>query len=182
MSNLEKEKQAFAELDRAHMENLARANAPLNQEMAANPQFAPYEDFMRLVTQLQSTARQQQLRTEQSIQQTLQQAATALNDAQKIEQITQQMQMVQQALNQQGPTNNPEYYTQMMQQLSTNIQDQLHRSDQQVTEALQQTVASMSQSQSAMFNSQLYANMAEMLKQCDQVLQQWKNPGSNTVH
>lgn len=182
MSGHEKEKQALEEMDRARDENLASANAPVNQQILAQPKPTPYEEFKQLTTELQSTIRQQQLKAEQSIQQTLQQAAGILGDAQKIDLMTIQVQAIQQALSQQGPTNNPQFFSEILQQLGTAVREQLHQSDQQVAQALQQTVSSMAQSQSAMFDSQSFTKMADMLKQCERTLQNWQNPAQKTVH
>jgi len=182
VSDYKREKQVLEEMDRAHGENLAKAGEPIDQAIAAEPQPTPYEDFKMLVAQLQTMARAQQLKTEQAIQQTLQQAATALGDAQKVDLISQQIQVMQQALNQQGPRNNPQYFLKMLQQLTTRVQEQLHQSDQQVAQAMQQTIAAMAQSQSAMFDSQAFGNLTETLKQCEKTLQQWQNPQQAPVH
>jgi len=130
MEKHEREKQALAELDRAFGDNLAKAGQAMNQSGAAKESTTPYEEFKQLISQMQATARQQQLKTEQTIQQTLQQAATALADAQKTDLITQQILVAQQALNQQGPNNNPQYYSQVLKQLQTQVQEQLHQTDQ----------------------------------------------------
>lgn len=182
MGDYEREKQALEEMDRALGENMAGANAATDQAITAEPEPTPYEEFRRLVSELQASARQQQLKTEQSIQQTLQQAATALADAQKVDLITQKIKVMEQALSQQGPRNNPQYFLKMLQQLGAEIQEQLHQADLQVAQSLQQTVAAMAQSQAALFDSQSYVKLGEMLKQCEKILQQWQNPGRTTVH
>jgi hypothetical protein len=183
LSDRERDKQALEEMDRALGENMAKAGAGIDQAVVANPQPTPHEQFKQLVTDLQSTARQQQLKTEQSIQQTLQQAATALADAQKIDLVAGQLQTMQQALaQQQGQSGNLQYFQQMLQQLTTSVHEQLHQSTQQAAQSLQQTVSSMAQSQAAMFDSQSYMKISEMLKQCDKTLQLWQNPPQQTVH
>lgn len=182
LKNHEREKQTLEDMDKARDGNLASKNETVNQDIAANPAPTPYEEFQTLVVELQTTARQQQLKTEQTIQQTLQQAATALGDAQKIDIITKQIQTMQQALTQQGPQNNPRFFQNMLQQLSCNIQEQQHQADMQVSQSLQQTISSMAQSQAAMFDSQAYIKLAEMLKQSEKTLQQWNTPDQNTVH
>lgn len=182
MKSREQEKQALEDIDKARGGNLADKNVTTNQDIATNPAPTPFEEFQTLIADLQSTARQQQLKTEQTIQQTLQQAASALGDAQKIDIITKQIQTMQQALTQQGPQNNPRFFQNMLQQLSCHIQEQQHRADMQVSQSLQQTVSSMAQSQAAMFDSQAYVKLAEMLKQSEKTLQQWQTPEQNTVH
>lgn len=182
MSDYEREKQALEDMDRTHGENMAKANEETNQAVAAEPQPTPYEDFKKLLSQLQTATRAQQLKNEQAIQQTLQQAATALGDVRKVDMISQQILAMQQALNQQGPRNNPQFFLKMLQQLGSDLQEQLHQSDQQVAQAMQQTIAAMAQSQSAMFDSQAFCTLTEVLKQCEKTLQQWQNPSQNTVH
>jgi hypothetical protein len=182
MKDHEREKQALEDIDKARGGNLAGKNETTNQDIAANPAPTPFEDFQTLVADLQTTARQQQLKTEQTIQQTLQQAATALGDAQKIDMISKQIQTMQQALTQQGPQNNPRFFQNILQQLSSTIQEQQHQADMQVSQSLQQTIASMAQSQAAMFDSQAFVKLAEMLKQSEKTLQQWQTPDQNTVH
>ncbi|MBS4030094.1 MAG: hypothetical protein KGZ63_01540 [Clostridiales bacterium] len=182
MKDREREKQALDDMDKARGGNLASINETTNQDIVANPAPTPFEQFQTLVADLQTTARQQQLKTEQTIQQTLQQAATALGDAQKIDKITKQIQTMQQALTQQGPQNNPQFFRNMLQQLDCTIQEQQHQADMQVSQSLQQTISSMAQSQAAMFDSQAYVKLAEVLKQSDKTLQQWQSPDQNTVH
>ncbi len=182
MSSHQRDKERLEEIDRALGDNMAKAGQATDQSTAANPQPSPYEEFKQLITELQATAREQQLKTEQSIQQTLQHAATALGDAQKIDLITGQLQAMQKALTEQGPDNNPQYFTQMLKQLATQVREQQYQSDRQVAQALQQAVASISQSQSAMFDSQAYTKVIEMIKQCEKNLQQWQNPSQEAIH
>jgi hypothetical protein len=183
MSDRQRDKQALEEMDRALGDTMAKSGQPTDQAVAAGNKITPYEEFRQLVTDLQATARQQQLKTEQAIQQTLQQAATALSDAQKTDLIMQQLQLLQQGLSQQNPDNNsPQQYQQILRQLATQVGEQLYQADQQALQALQQTVSSIAQSQSAMFDSQAYARVSEILKQCEKTLQQWQNPPRDTVH
>ncbi len=182
MSSHQRDKERLAEMDRALGDNMAKAGQATHQSAADNQQPTPYGEFNQLVTELQATAREQQLKTEQSIQQTLQQAAAALGNAQKIDIITGQLQAMQQALTEQGPDKNPQYFTQMLHKLTTQVREQQHQSDRQVAQSLQQAVASISQSQSAMFDSQAYTKITEMIKQCEKNLQQWQNPSQEAIH
>jgi len=182
VNDYEREKQAMAEMDRALEDTMAKANHPTDQAVAANMELAPYEEFRQLMAGLQSTARQQQLKTEQVIQQTLRQASSALSNAQKTDLIARQIQAMQQALEQQGPLHNPQYFLKMLPQLGSLLQDQQHQADRQITESLQQAVASMNQSQTAMSDSQAYLQLTEMLKQCEKTLQQWQNHSQSALH
>lgn len=182
MNKLKRDKQTLEELDRAKDNNLGQANEAANQQLTAQPRLTPLEELQQLVSDLHTTIRQQQLKSEQSVQQTLQQAAVILDDAQKVERMTKQVQAMQQAMAQQGPANNPQFYQQILRQLNTNIQEQLHQSDQQISQALQQTVSSLAQSQAAMFDSQAFYKMAELVKSCEKTIQQWQAPVNNSVH
>ena len=176
MSDLQKEKQALDEMEQA----LGDKNNQTKTPEAAVPTYL--DQLTLLVSDLQSAARQQQLKTEQAIQQTLQQAATTLADAQKIDMISEQIQTMQQALTQQGPQNNTQYFAKILQELGSQIQDQLHQTDQQVAQSMQQALSSMSQSQAALFDTHTYIKLSEMVKQCESNLQQLQTPSHPAVH
>jgi len=182
MHDYQREKQAMAEMDRALEDTIAKANQTTDQAAVAITELTPYEEFRQQITELQAVARQQQLKTEQNIQQTLRLASAALSDAQKADLIAGQIQNIQQALDQQRPLHNPQYFLKMLPLLGSRLQNQLHQADRQVAESLQQAVASMNQSQTAMSDSQTYLQLAKMLKQCEKTLQQWLSPGQSTVH
>jgi hypothetical protein len=182
MDGHERDKQALDELDRARKDNLAQANKSINQEIQGQPELVPFEEFKQMVAELQLAVRQQQLKAEQTIQQTLQQAAIVLGDSQKIDLMTKQILAMQQALNQQGPTNNPVFFKNMLDQLSNTIQEQLHQSEQQVAQALQQSVTALAQSQGAMFDSHSFHQMSQSISACEKILQQWQNGSGQTVH
>lgn len=181
MSNLQKDQQTFAELDHTRKEALAQANNT-NQPLQLKQQLTPQEELAQLVSQLASSVRQQQLKTEQVIQQTLQQASTALNDAQNIDTLFEQVQALQQTVTQPGGGANLQYSQQLLQQLQTSVQQQLQQSAEQLTQTLQQTVASMAQAQVTMSDNQTYGSLAEKLKQCEKIVQTWQTTNPPPVH
>lgn len=182
MSDYQQEQQTLAEMSRAKDGSGTTASQQGSQAAAANLTLTPYEEFSQLVSTLEGAARQQQLKNEQAIQQMLQQAATALNDARQTDQISGRIQTMQQALSQQGPRNNPQYFLKTLQQLGQQVQEQLHQTDRQVAESLQQAVSSMAQAQTALSDSHSYQQLAGLVSACEKSLQQWQNPAQDTVH
>lgn len=178
MSDYQQEKQTLAEMSRAS----EGSGNSASQAEAADLTLTPYEEFSQLMSALEGAARQQQLKNEQAIQQMLQQAATALNDARQTDQISRRVQAMQQALAQQGPRNNPQYFLKMLQQHGQQVQEQLHQTDRQVAESLQQAVSSMAQAQAALSDSHSYQQLSGLVFTCEKTLQQWQNPAQDTVH
>jgi uncharacterized membrane-anchored protein YjiN (DUF445 family) len=182
MSDYQQERQTLAEMSRAAEGNVNKEGRQENQALAADLTLTPYEEFSQLVSIMEGASRQQQLKNEQAIQQMLQQAATALSDARQTDQISRRIQAMQQALTQQGPRNNPQYFLKMLQQLGQQLQEQLHQTDRQVAESLQQAVSSMAKAQTALSDSHSYQQLSGMVFTCEKTLQQWQNPGQDTVH
>jgi len=182
MSDYQQERQTLSEMSRTMENGSNKAGTTADLTAAAGLTMTPYEQFSQLVSTLQGTARQQQLKNEQAIQQSLQQAAAALNDAQQTDLISKRILAMQQALAQQGPLNNPQYFQQMLQQLGQQVRDQLHQTDRQVAESLQQAVSSMAQAQTALSDSHTYQQLAGLVSQCEQPLKQWQNPGQEAIH
>jgi hypothetical protein len=182
MSDYQQEKQKLEEMNSAMNSSGNMASQPGSQAAAADLTLTPYEEFSQLVSALEGSARQQQLKNEQTIQQMLQQAATALNDAQRTDLMSRRIQSMQQALVQQGPRNNPQFFLKVLQQLGQQAQEQLHQADRQVAESLQQAVSSMAQAQTALSDSHSYEQLAGLVSACEKTLQQWQNPAQDTVH
>lgn len=182
MSDYQQEKETLAEMSRAMGGSENKAGQAESQAVAADLTLTPYEEFSQLITVLEGAARQQQLKNEQAIQQMLQQAAAALNDAQQTDLISRRIQAMQQALTQQGPRNNPQFFLKTLQQLGQQVQEQIHQTDRQVAESLQQAVSSMAQAQAALSDSHAYQQLAGLVFTCENTLQQWQNPGPETVH
>ncbi|MCR3921621.1 MAG: hypothetical protein NUK65_03770 [Firmicutes bacterium] len=182
MGDLKMNQHALHELNRTREKTLAHANVTMEQQMIAKQQPTPQEEFTQLVLHLQAIVRAQQLKTEQTIQQTMQQASTALKDAQNVDALSLQVQAMQQALTQQGVNNEPQYYLSLLQQLETTVHEQLHYSDQQVAQSLQQAIATMSQAQVAMFDSQSFAKMSDVVKQCGKIVHGWQHSNQLMVH
>ena len=181
--SVDKERQTFEKLNRARdKDSFSQDNEEVDQQFIANPKPLSHDELSQLASRLQAMVRGQQLKTEQAIQQTLQQASIALQNAQKTETMMEQVQALQQAATQQGHANNAQFYQQLLQQLGKTIHEQMHQSDQQIAQSLQQAVASFTQSQAAMFDSQAFSNMAEILKQCEQTIKSWENQNGQTVH
>jgi uncharacterized membrane protein YccC len=182
VNDYQQERQTLAELSSAVEKSANNSDRPTDQSPAADLTLTPFEEFSQLVTDMEGAARQQQLKNEQAIQQMLQQAAGALNDARQTDLISRRVQAMQQALTQQGPRNNPQYFLKMLQQLGQQLQEQLHQTDRLVAESLQQAVSSMAQAQTALSDSHSYQQLAGMVSQCEKTLQLWQNPDQNTVH
>ncbi|NLN07839.1 MAG: hypothetical protein GX167_09500 [Firmicutes bacterium] len=170
MSNPEKDRQAFVELEQKNKD------AAANETTAdmTSQQSAPA--WSQLAQKLQAVIKQQQLKTEQNIQQTLQQASIALSAAARIEQLLKQVALLQ------GPANNIQYYRQVLQQVNQTVHEQLHQADRQIAESLQQTVSGLTQAQAAIFDSQAYFAMAELVKQCELLLSSRASTDGQTVH
>lgn len=152
---------------------LQQMNQTNNQQMQFNPQPSPQDKFQQLVGDLYNTARQQQIQTEQTTQETLSQASTSLVGAQKIDEIHHLTQQLQQGVTQQGIQNNPQYYFQMIEKIEDLIHDQLHQADQQIAQSLQQSISAMAQGQASMFDSNCYSQLRSTLKELKYTLRNW---------
>jgi len=170
VSNQEKDRQTFVELEQKNKDIAANETAA---DMATQ-QSAPA--WSQLAQKLQSAVKQQQLKTEQNIQQMLQQASIALSTAARIEQLLKQVAILQ------GPANNIQYYRQVLQQVSQTVHEQLRQADRQIAESLQQTISGLTQAQAAMFESQAYSAMVELVKQCEQLLSTRASADGQAVH
>lgn len=170
MSNPEKDRQTFVELEQKNKDAAANETAADMTSQQSAPAWS------QLAQKLQAAVKQQQLKTEQNIQQTLQQASIALSAAAQIEQLLRQVAILQ------GPANNIQYYRQVLQQVNQTVHEQLHQADRQIAESLQQTISGLTQAQAAMFESQAYKAMAEMVKQCEQLLLSRENADGQAVH
>lgn len=139
---------------------------------------SPAQQLSQSVTQIENKIREQQMFTESSLQQSLSQASTFVSDAQKIDTLLRTCQQLSGQI-QQGTYNTPQV-TQLLDQLKTQVYDQEVRTGAQATQSMQQAVSALAQAQSAMFQSGVFNEMTQIIKQCEQTIQQ-TSPGG-TLH
>lgn len=138
----------------------------------------PVQQLSQSITQIENKVREQQMLTESSLQQSLTQASTYVSDAQKIDTLLRSCQQLSQQV-QQGTYNTPQV-SQLLDQLKTKVYDQEIRTGAQVTQSMQQAVSALAQAQSAMFQTGAFNQMRQIIKQCEQTIQQ--TTPSGTLH
>jgi len=136
----------------------------------------PTQQLAQSVTQIENQIREQQMLTESNLQQSLTQASTCVSDAQKIDTLLRTCQQLSQQV-QQGTYNSPQV-TQILDQLKTQVYDQHIRTEGQVSQAMQQAVSALAQAHSAMFQSGAFDQMTQVIKQCEQTIQQTSPTGA----
>ncbi len=133
------------------------------------PSGPPKNEFERLqqtVSTMKTSARAQQMSTEQELQNALSLASEKVGEAQRMEQITAQVEKVIATLNEgaEAIKNSPASFLRQVEQLRTKIGEQQLMAGTTVTRSLQQAVAALAEAQAAMIQSGALATMAAQVK------------------
>jgi cysteinyl-tRNA synthetase len=145
----------------------------------AGPPTTPAEKIEDALSQVQNAVREQQMCTEQNLQNCLSKASTHVADSQAIDTlfaISQQVASLVSQGNESLRANAPQV-REMIAQLGAQLAMQQAKSDRQVAMALQQAVASMSDAQSAMFQSMSLSEMQQLVRGVNQVVKDVLSPG-----
>ena len=134
------------------------------------------EDLQESINNLHTAITGQQQLTEQALQQTLQKAAATQAQLQRIKAMHAQVLAMQEALEEQGPRNNPQFLLEMVKQLAAQVHEQEDNSHKQATQALQLAVSALADSQTVLTENRALSQMAQMVKNCETVLQQHYTP------
>lgn len=174
--------ETMAELSRElQEENVKRQETNLNPTAEMRAVHPGQEKLQQALEQLQSIARQQQLQTEQSLQNTLSQASTSLQDARRVDTISKLLTELGRTMESPATAADPQPLLNILEQAEKQVQQQLHQTDMQVAQSLQQAVSALAQSQAAMFDAQNYSQIQQLFQQCrDTLNQQW--PKGTGVH
>ena len=124
-----------------------------------------------IVTQLLDTVQQQLQQTDLSNQAALSQSTVAQLDRQRLDHITQTLNAVKSGVSSGNlDTDTAIAYQIQFQTIEDELRLQIRDTDNQVTQSLQQAVASLAQAQSAMMDSQVYTDMEKQLHDLRQEL------------
>lgn len=139
------------------------------KDTAKAPSGPPRNEFERLqqtVSTMKTSARARQMSTEQELQNALSLASEKVGEAQRMEQITAQVEKVMETLNEGGETirANPASFLRQVEQLRTKIGEQQLMAGTTAARSLQQAVAAMAEAQAAMIQSGALATMAAQVK------------------
>lgn len=153
------------------------------QQSSENMQYQTPEeqDFSEEIKSLVNSSRQQQMSSDQQIQDTLNQASINLIDSQRLSKIYQSSQNLMQAA-QMGIANltiNMDKYTQMLEQMEKDCHTQQVATDMQVISSLQKAISSMAEAQNSLLQSQAVEKMYDSIKKCTDSLNKIGNPESN---
>lgn len=139
----------------------------------------PAEKIENALSAVQSGIREQQMASEQNLQQCLSQASTHVADSQAIEtlfSISQQIASIVSQGNEAVRANAPQL-SELISQLQGQIYVQQSRADRQVAKALQQAVSSLAEAQNAMFQSMTLGEIAQQVSGALQTVKDVMAPG-----
>jgi len=138
----------------------------------------PLDNFKQTISKVQEGIRQQQMSSEQQLQNTLNQASTTIADSQRIEQIFDLVQKIERQLRDgtEAVTRNPGQFKKQIEQLDNQVSTQQTKIDSQMAQALNQAVSSLAQAQTYMFQSQAFSQLSQQISQCKQILDQFYTP------
>lgn len=139
----------------------------------------PAEKIEEALAQVQNSVREQQMSTESNLQNCLAKASTHVADSQAVDTIfaiTQQLSALISQGNESLRANIPQV-NEMVANLGAQLAMQQAKSDRQVSMALQQAVAAMSDAQSAMFQSMSIAEMQQLVRGAGQIVKDVIAPG-----
>lgn len=132
------------------------------------------EKLQQILGELGAAARQQQLQKEQSLQGTLGQATVTLQDARQVDTVVNLVAELGEKLSKPSQSADPQPLLQVISQLETHLEQLLEDSEGQIAQSMQLAVSALAQSQAAMFDSQGYHQIQQLLKQCKNTLEeQW---------
>lgn len=171
-----------AEAQRPETATVEELRQSLRDNTPALPK-SPNDQLTQTIGQMQNSLREQQLSTEQQLQGTLAVAAANIVDAQTFTQLQQLCGQISQAVST-GPEvvrSNSQQITQVVQQLSDTLSDQVSKSGDVVAQSLNQAIGSMSQAHCALFQNRALTELSQQVKQCQQMLKNFTSP-ADTLH
>lgn len=170
-----------SELERDAVNNLQQAaaqtqNQPRNWQTTTNQ----YEKLLSMINKMAEDTRQQRMQSEQTIQSSINQAVTALNDVQTLEQIYKACQQMQQNSSQgaMAVQNNISQFRQIINSLQAKAHQQLTQFDNSTIQSLQQAISSMAQAQASMLQSQAACKIFQTATQFEEFIEQIGTPSS----
>jgi hypothetical protein len=139
----------------------------------------PAEKIEDALSQVQNAVREQQMSTEQNLQNCLSKASTHVADSQSIDTLFAISQQVASLVSQGNESlrANATKVNELITQLGAQLAMQQAKSDRQVAMALQQAVSAMSDAQSAMFQSASMTEMQQLVKAASQIVKDVMAPG-----
>lgn len=139
----------------------------------------PAEKIEEALSQVQNAVREQQMNTEQNLQNCLSKASTHVGDSQAVDTLFALSQQVASLVSQGNESlrANATQVNELMTQLGAQLAMQQAKSDRQVSMALQQAVSAMSDAQNAMFQSMSVSEMQHLVKGAGQVVKDVMAPG-----
>lgn len=139
----------------------------------------PAEKVEDALGQVQNSIREEQMSTEQNLQNCLSKASTHVADSQSIDALFAVSQQLSSLVSQGNESlrANSAQAGELVAQLGAQLAMQQAKSDRQVAMALQQAVAAMSEAQSAMFQSMSISEMQQLVKGAGQIVKDVIAPG-----
>jgi hypothetical protein len=131
------------------------------------------------LSQVQNAVREQQMSTEQNLQNCLSKASTHVADSQAVDTlfaVSQQLSALVSQGNESLRANAPQV-NELVAQLGAQLAMQQAKSDRQVAISLQQAVSAMSNAQNAMFQSMSISEMQQLVKGAGQTVKDILAPG-----
>lgn len=132
----------------------------------------PAERVEDALAQVQNAIREQQMCSEQDLQNSLSEASTHVADSQAVDTLFALSQQIASLVAQGDPAlqNERSKASELISQLGEQLAMQQAKADRQVAMALQQAVSSMSSAQNAMFQSMSISEMQQLVKGASQVI------------
>jgi cysteinyl-tRNA synthetase len=139
----------------------------------------PAEKIEDALSQVQNSVREQQMSTEQNLQDCLSKASTHVADSQAIDVLFAISQQIASLVSQGNESlrANARQVSEMVAQLGAQLAMQQAKSDRQVAVALRQAVSAMADAQNAMFQSMSMIEMQQLVKGAGQTVKDVMAPG-----
>lgn len=139
----------------------------------------PAEKIESTLFLVQNGIREQQMASEQNLQQCLSQASTHVADSQAIDTLFSISQQLASIVSQGNESlrANAQQVSDLISQLYAQIQTQQSKADRQVAKALQQAVSSLAEAQNAMFQSMTLGEIAQQVSGAMQTVKDVMAPG-----
>lgn len=139
----------------------------------------PAEKIEDALSQVQNAVREQQMCTEQDLQECLSKASTHVADSQAVDTLFAISQQLSSLVSQGNESlrANATQVNDLVSQLGSQLAMQQAKSDRQVAMALQQAVSAMSDAQNAMFQSMSLSEMQQLVKGACQTVKDVLAPG-----
>lgn len=141
------------------------------------------EQFAKEVDCLVNAAREQQINSDDQIQNTLNQASTNFIDSKRLENLFSSAQQLQQAA-ELGISNlqmNIQQHRQTIQQMEKECHQQQVATDIQVVSSMQKAIAAMAQAQNSLIQSQSVNQMFDSITKCQDYLAQIEDVSTSTT-